>query len=118
MTTLSTEEIHHRAQLLIPGGAHTYSKGDDQFPANAPKFIARGKGCRVWDTDGKCFLDFGMSLGTVVLGHAYEPVLDAVRREIENGVNFVRPTALEGAIAEILTETIPGAEMEIGRAHV
>jgi glutamate-1-semialdehyde 2,1-aminomutase len=111
MSELTTEKIHQRAQSLIPGGGHTYSKGDDQFPANAPKFIAKGKGCRVWDTDGRCFLDLGMSLGTVVLGHAYEPVLDAVRREIENGVNFVRPTALEGEVAEILTDVIPGAEM-------
>lgn len=111
MTNLNTNLLHRRAQSLIPGGAHTYSKGDDQFPANAPRFIAKGKGCRVWDTDGQSFLDLGMSLGTVVLGHAYEPVLAAVRSEIENGVNFIRPTAIEGEIAEMLTTIIPGAEM-------
>ena len=80
-----------RAKRLIPGGAHTYSKGDDQFPSNAPKIIARGLGCTVWDVDGNEFTDMAMSLGSVILGHAYEPVLDAVRKEITRGVNFCRP---------------------------
>lgn len=100
-----------RAHRLIPGGAHTYSKGDDQFPLNAPKIIARGKGCKLWDVDGNEFLDLGMSLGTVVLGHAYEPVLEAVRKTIMDGVNFVRPSVLEGELAELMTEVIPSAEM-------
>ena len=43
---------------LIPGGAHTYSKGDDQFPSNAPKMILRGKGAYVWDEEGNKFLAF------------------------------------------------------------
>ena len=42
---------------LIPGGAHTYSKGDDQFPANAPRFLERGEGVHVWDDKGNRFLD-------------------------------------------------------------
>ena len=45
---------------MIPGGGHTYSKGDDQFPANAPKFIARGKGCYLWDENDNKFLDFSI----------------------------------------------------------
>lgn len=100
-----------RAHRLIPGGAHTYSKGDDQFPVNAPKIIARGKGCKLWDVDGNEFLDLGMSLGTVVLGHAYEPVLESVRQTIVDGVNFVRPSYLEGELAELIHDIIPSAEM-------
>jgi glutamate-1-semialdehyde 2,1-aminomutase len=100
-----------RAHRLIPGGAHTYSKGDDQFPANAPKIISRGNGCRIWDVDDNSFLDLGMSLGTVTLGHAYEPILEAVRNELVKGVNFVRPSIIEGELAEIVTELIPCAEM-------
>ena len=96
---------------MIPGGGHTYSKGDDQFPANAPKFIARGKGCYLWDENDNKFLDFSMSLGTVTLGHAYEPVLKAVREEILEGVNFCRPSIIEGKLAEILIDEIPSAEM-------
>ena len=75
-------ELSERANRLIPGGAHTYSKGDDQFPANAPKIIDRGLGCTLWDVDGNEFTDLAMSLGAVILGHAYEPVLEAVRKEI------------------------------------
>jgi 4-aminobutyrate aminotransferase-like enzyme len=41
-----------KSHSLIPGGAHTYAKGDDQFPEEAPAFIVRGKGCHVWDVDG------------------------------------------------------------------
>lgn len=87
-------ELGKRARSLIPAGAHTYSKADDQFPANAPKIIDRGKGCYVWDVDGNKFEDMAMSLGSVILGHAYEPVLAAVRDEIEKGVNFLRPSRI------------------------
>lgn len=100
-----------RARRLIPGGAHTYSKGDDQFPSNAPKIIDRGLGCTLWDVDGNEFTDLAMSLGTVTLGHAYEPVLEAVRKEITRGVNFCRPSIIEGELAELLVDIIPSAEM-------
>ncbi len=105
------DKLAKLARALIPGGAHTYSKGDDQFPHNAPKIIDKGKGCYLWDVDGNQFLDFGMSLGTTILGHAYEPVLEAVRNEIEKGVNFVRPSRIEGELAEIISDIIPCAEM-------
>jgi len=52
---------------LIPGGAHTYSKGDDQFPANAPRFIERGEGAYVWDGTNRRFLDWTMGLRTMAL---------------------------------------------------
>ncbi|RHW76190.1 glutamate-1-semialdehyde 2,1-aminomutase [Colwellia sp. RSH04] len=100
-----------RAKRFIPGGAHTYSKGDDQFPANAPSVITRGKGCQLWDAEDNQFTDFALSLGTVVLGHAYEPVLDAVREELVKGVNFVRPSIIEGELAELICDIVPCAEM-------
>lgn len=109
--SLKNRELSEKAALLIPGGAHTYSKGDDQFPANAPKIIDRGLGCKLWDVDGNEFTDLAMSLGTVVLGHAYEPVLEAVHKEIARGVNFCRPSVIEGELAELLVELIPSAEM-------
>lgn len=99
------------ANRLIPGGAHTYSKGDDQFPSNAPRIIDRGLGCTLWDIDGNEFTDFAMSLGSTILGHAYEPVLEAVRKELSKGVNFCRPSVIEGQLAELLVDIIPSAEM-------
>lgn len=95
----------------IPGGAHTYSKGDDQFPACSPGFIVRGKGALVWDPDGNQYIDYGMGLRSVLLGHAYEPVLDAVRRELCNGTNFTRPSPNELELAMRLRELLPVADM-------
>ena len=111
LKTEMNQALGKKAKHFIPGGAHTYSKGDDQFPANAPKIIARGKGAHVWDVDDNRFVDFGGALGSVTLGHAYEPVLAAVRDELEKGVNFSRPSLIEGELAEMLNEIIPAAEM-------
>lgn len=110
MTSLN-EFYASRAKKYIPGGAHTYSKGDDQFSENFPSIIEKGKGCTLWDADGNMFTDFSLSLGTVVLGHAYEPVLEVVREELVKGVNFVRPSIIEGELAELLADIIPCAEM-------
>lgn len=100
-----------RANKLIPGGCHTYSKGADQSPELGPKFIARGKGSHVWDVDGNEYIDWCMGLTAVGLGHAYEPVLKAVRRELVRGSNFQCPSPIEVEVAEFLLDQIPGAEM-------
>ena len=92
---------------LIPGGAHTYSKGDDQFPENAPAAISHGKGAYVWDVDGNKFLDCSMGLTSVSLGHAYTPVLDAIKEELDKGVNFQRPSYIEKEMAETFLSLIP-----------
>lgn len=105
------KNLMDKAKYYIPGGAHTYSKGSDQFPSNAPQIIDRAKGVNLWDVDGNEYTDFAMSLGTVLLGHAYEPVLNVVRAEIEKGVNFVRPSRIEGEVAELVSTLIPCAEM-------
>ena len=96
---------------LIPGGAHTYSKGDDQFPTLSPAAISHGEGAYVWDIDGNMYLDCSMGLTSVSLGHAYKPVLDAVRIELEKGVNFQRPSVLEKETAEKFLSLIPQHDM-------
>ena len=105
------QALQKRAHELIPGGCHTYAKGDDQFPEEAPPFIARGSGCRVWDMDGREYLEYGMGLRAVTLGHAYAPVVDAVRRELMRGVNFTRPSPIEVECAERFLDLVPTAEM-------
>lgn len=107
----SDRELWERAQRLIPGGAHTYSKGDDQFPANAPRLITRGLGCHVWDSEDNRYLDWGMGLRSVILGHAYPRVVEAAREQLELGSNFTRPSPIEGELAELLVRMVPGAEM-------
>src|SRR4051812_13026752 len=105
-----SQTFRNRAAGLIPGGAHTYAKGDDQYPRLSPGFIARGKGCRVWDVDGNGFIEYGSGLRAVTLGHAYPAVIEAARRELENGANFVRPSPLEVELAERVAGMIRGAE--------
>jgi len=100
-----------RAQELIPGGAHTYSKGADQSPLFGPKFIDRGHGSHVWDIDGNEYIDWAMGLTSVSLGHAYEPVLEAVRRELIRGSNFQCPSPIEVELAEAFLEAVPSADM-------
>ncbi len=96
---------------LIPGGAHTYSKGDDQFPELSPAAIVKGVGSHVWDVDGNEYLDCSMGLTSVSLGHAYKPVVERVKEELENGVNFQRPSILEKEMAEKFLSLIPQHDM-------
>jgi len=105
------ETTRERAHRLIPAGCHTFSKGDDQFPESAPSFIVRGKRGRVWDADGREFVDWGMGLRSVILGHCDDTVLAAVREQLELGSNFSRPSMVEADLAELLVQTIPCAEM-------
>jgi glutamate-1-semialdehyde 2,1-aminomutase len=96
---------------LVPGGCHTYTKGDDQFPQLAPAAISHGKGAYVWDIDGNRFLDCSMGLTSVVLGHAYEPVIRRVKEELEKGVNFQRPSYIEMEMAEKFLSLVPQHQM-------
>src|SRR3990172_8054063 len=104
---LNTDDLRQRAHRLIPGGAHTYSKGDDQFPANAPAFIVRGQGCHVWDNEGREWLDWGMGLRSVILGHAYPQIIQSVKAALDLGSNFTRPNVAEGATAELFLSLFP-----------
>ena len=106
-----SDALRERAHALIPGGAHTYAKGDDQFPRRSPGFIERGEGCRVWDADGNEFIEYGMGLRSVLLGHAYPPVVAAVERQLRLGTNFTRPASIEVEAAEEFLGIVTGAEM-------
>lgn len=101
------EKLNH----VIPGGAHTYSRGHDQYPSNAPQILTHGKGAYVWDPDGNKFLDYGMGLRAVTLGYANERVSAAAIREIEKGNNLTRASTVELEAAELIVDLIPSAEM-------
>ena len=100
-----------RAHALIPGGAHTYAKGDDQMPEAMPVVIRRGEGCRVWDLDGNDYVEYGMGLRAVTLGHAEPRVVAAATAAMRDGTNFSRPAAVEVAAAEAFLAAVPGADM-------
>lgn len=111
MNFTQSKALQKKSHALIPGGAHTYAKGDDQYPEQAPGFICRGEGSHVWDVDGNEFIEYGMGLRSVTLGHAYKPVMEAAWRQMQCGNNFTRPTPIEAECAETLLNLIPGADM-------
>lgn len=100
-----------RLNYVIPGGAHTYSRGDDQYPANAPQLFLRGEGAYMYTPDGEKFLDYGMALRAVTLGYAQKEVADAALVEIMNGNNLTRPSLTELNAAELLVDLIPSVDM-------
>jgi glutamate-1-semialdehyde 2,1-aminomutase len=106
-----SREFSNKINNLIPGGAHTYSKGDDQFPLNAPAAIKHGKGAHVWDLDGNEFIDCSMGLTSVCIGHGYEPVAQAVADAAFKGTNFQRPATLELDAAKLFLDTVQSGDM-------
>ncbi len=109
-TFTRSDDYRARVHDFIVGGAHTYPKGDDQFPALSPAALVRGKGGRVWDLDGNEYVDCALALGAISLGHAYEPVLDAVREQLERGSAFQRPASVELDLAEEFLALTPGMD--------
>jgi glutamate-1-semialdehyde 2,1-aminomutase/spore coat polysaccharide biosynthesis protein SpsF len=107
-----SQELKKKAERLIPSCSQTFSKGPSQYIQGvAPVFLQRGRGSHVWDVDGNEYIDCPMALGSVILGHDFPAVSDAVRHQIEDGTNFSLPHPLEVAVAEKLVELIPCAEM-------
>jgi glutamate-1-semialdehyde 2,1-aminomutase len=100
-----------RLNYLIPGGAHTYSRGDDQYPSNAPQILAKGKGCYVWDPEGNKYLDYGMALRANTLGYAQDEIDEAAYEGAKNGNNLTRASLIELKAAEALIDLIPGSDM-------
>ena len=103
--------LQKRFHDAIPGGAHTYAKGDDQYPEFMPPYLVKGKGCRVWDVDDNEYIEYGMGLRAVSLGHAFEPVVWAACHQMNLGSNYSRPALMELQAAETFLQEVPGADM-------
>ena len=95
----------------IPGGAHTYSRGYDQYPENAPQILKNGSGAYTYDLDNNKYLDYGMALRAVNLGYANKEVNQAAIRQIENGNNLTRASIIELEAAELLIDMIDSVDM-------
>jgi glutamate-1-semialdehyde 2,1-aminomutase len=104
-------KLQKKFNELIPGGSHTYAKGDDQFPEFMPVYIDRGKGCHTWDIDGNEFIEYAMGLRSVTLGHNFEPIVEAAYAQILKGTNFGRPAKIELECAELFLSMIENTEM-------
>ncbi len=100
-----------RLLRVIPGGAHTYSRGFDQFPANAPEILQDGVGVYVRDPDGRRFLDFGMGLASVGIGYGEPSIVEAAARGMRAGNGLTRPSMIELEAAELFVSKVRSAEM-------
>jgi glutamate-1-semialdehyde 2,1-aminomutase len=98
-----------RLSKVIPWGSSTCSKRASLTPEE-PGVIVKGSGCRVWDADGKEYIDFRNALGPITLGYCFPEVDNAIREQLENGIIFGHPHPLEGDVAELLCEVVPCAE--------
>ncbi len=105
--------MNYQERLLraIPGGAHTYSRGYDQYSANAPQILSRGEGAYVYDPEGNKFLDYGMALRAVAIGYAEDEISEAAIAQIRNGNNLTRPSMIELEAAELLIDLIDSVDM-------
>ena len=106
-----SDDMSALLHTMVPGGCHTYAKGDDQYPEGLAPVISHGRGSHVWDVDGNEYIEYGSGLRSVSLGHAHPRVLEVVRRELDRGANFVRPSIVEVQAAQCFLETVPTAEM-------
>jgi len=106
-----SKNIFYREKLdrLMPWGTSTCSKRADFMPEE-PAVIVRGKGCRIYDADGREFIDFRNALGPVSLGYAFPAVDDAIRAQLADGIIFGYPHPLEAEVTELVTQVIPCAE--------
>lgn len=100
-----------RLNSVIPGGAHTYSRGDDQYPSNAPQIFKRGEGAYLYTPENKKILDYGMALRAVTLGYGQKDVAQAAIDQIWNGNNLTRASYIELQAAEMLVDLIPSVDM-------
>ncbi len=104
-----SEELFARALKRIPGGVSSPVRA---FKAvgGTPLFIDRAEGARVWDADGRAYVDYVGSWGPMILGHAYPPVVDAVKNAAERGTSYGAPCASEVELAERVVGLMPSIE--------
>ena len=108
MTT--NRELFARSQQVIPGGVNSPVRAFRSV-GGEPYFVARGAGSRVWDVEGREYLDYVQSYGASILGHADPVIVDAIRTEAANGTSFGAPTEREVLLAETIRDRVPGCEM-------
>ena len=107
---MNSEDLFARAKKVIPGGVNSPVRAF-RAVGGTPPFLVRGEGCRVWDEDGREYLDFVGSWGPLILGHSHPAVLEAVSEALRDGLSFGAPTAREVEMAELLTEIVPHIDM-------
>jgi glutamate-1-semialdehyde 2,1-aminomutase len=109
-TAATSRALFERAKALIPGGVNSPVRAF-RAVGGEPRFIERGLGARVWDADGREYIDCIGSWGPLLLGHAYPPIVAALAAQAPLGTAFGAPTRLEVTMAERITSLVPSIEM-------
>ncbi|HET7613988.1 MAG TPA: glutamate-1-semialdehyde 2,1-aminomutase [Gemmatimonadaceae bacterium] len=107
---MRSADVMARARELFPGGVNSPVRAF-RGVGGEPIVAARGEGARIWDVDGKEYIDFVLSWGPLVLGHAPPMVLDALEATMRNGTSFGMPTELEVQLGELIRQRMPHIEM-------
>src|SRR5579863_3239752 len=108
--TSASEAWFRRAQVRIPGGVNSPVRAF-RGVGGIPRFIERGQGSRIFDTDGNSYIDYVGSWGPLLLGHRPACVIDALREVLEVGTSFGAPTEREVEFAELIAKTVPSMEI-------
>ena len=108
--TTQNEKLFARAQLVIPGGVNSPVRAFKSV-GGTPPFLVKGEGARVWDADGRSYIDYVGSWGPLLLGHAHPEVIRAVQQTAMSGLSFGAPTELEIEMAELLIRLLPSLEL-------
>jgi glutamate-1-semialdehyde 2,1-aminomutase len=105
-----SEALFARAQRVIPGGVNSPVRAFKGV-GGSPLFFARGEGALLFDADGRRYIDYVCSWGPLILGHAHPRVLEALQQQMQHGLSYGAPTALEVEMAELLCSLMPSLEM-------
>ncbi|MFO8002068.1 MAG: glutamate-1-semialdehyde 2,1-aminomutase [Marinilabilia sp.] len=109
MNTSKSIEAFKTARGLMPGGVNSPVRAFNSVGTD-PIFVERGKGSRVWDIDGNEYIDFVASWGPLILGHAHEEIVGAVKEAAGKGTSFGMPTLPENEMGELISEMVPSVE--------
>ena len=109
MNFTNSERLFAAAQKVIPGGVNSPVRAF-RAVGGQPLFIERAEGPYMWDADGNRYIDYVLSWGPLILGHAHPRVVKALQRAVERGTSYGAPTALETELAELGCELVPSAE--------
>ena len=110
METQRSEKLFAQAQTLFPGGVNSPVRAF-RAVGSQPRFIERGEGAYVWDVDGNRYVDYVLSWGPLLLGHAAPQVTAAIQKTASLGVTFGMPSPLELDLARLIQASMPGMEL-------
>ncbi|MCQ6278281.1 glutamate-1-semialdehyde 2,1-aminomutase [Bacillus sp. EB600] len=103
-------EAFKEAQTLMPGGVNSPVRAFKSVNMD-PIFMERGKGSKIYDIDGNEYIDYVLSWGPLILGHANDRVVEALKKVAENGTSFGAPTIMENKLAKLVKERVPSIEI-------